>query len=254
MQYPVRRAPGVINHVWFLAAIIAGLAASSVFGQTASQRVVAKMFSRLTANDSIRQQLAYSYDLALTGTFYTKTDSAQVIEEWRVAHDKDSIRARLLTRRSNGKDNVAKSYESPVKINSSKRSENSRDDDPVVAPVWEVLDRIKQDRKAQVLIDGQVAGENGGTNYVIKFLAGGRAGSLWINMKTANLERLEWTYGKSLGVVSSGHNSVIEMSEAGGMVRLPVRLMINERSRALLRRTGSYTEIEIRNFQQEKTP
>jgi hypothetical protein len=30
--------------------------------------------------------------------------------------------------------------------------------------------------------------------------------------------------------------------------------MINERSRALLRRTGSYTEIEIRNFQQGKTP
>jgi hypothetical protein len=238
----------------FMAVIIAGLAASTVFGQTASQRVVAKMFSRLAVNDSIRQQLTYSYDLVLTGNFYTKTDSAQVIEEWHIAHDDDSIRVRLLARRSNGKENVAKSYESPVKINSSKQSENPQDDDPAVMLMWRVLNRIKQDRKAQMLIDGQVVGENGSANYVVKFLADGRTGSLWINVQTANLERLEWAYGKSLGVVSSGHNSVIEMSEAGGTIRFPAKLMINERSRALLRRTGSYTEIEIRNFQQEKTP
>ncbi len=234
--------------------IVIGLVTATVFGQTASQRVVAKMFSRLAANDSLRQQLAYSYDLVLTGTFYTKNDSAQVIEEWRVAHNDDSVRVRLFARRSSGKEDVAKRYEPPVKINSFKRGENSHEDDPVVALAWKVLNRIKHDRKAQVLIDGQVAGENGSANYLIKFLADGRAGSLWINMQTADLERLEWTYGKSLGVVSSGRNSVIEMSEAGGAIRFPAKLMINERSRALLRRTGSYTEIEIRNFQQEKMP
>ena len=237
-----------------MAGIIAGLAASMAFGQTASQRVVAKMLSRLAANDSLRQQLAYSYDLVLTGTFYTKNDSAQVIEEWRIAHDSDSVRVRLLTRRSSGKDDVAKRYEPPMQINSFKRNENQFADDPVVALAWEVLNRIRQDRKAQVLIDGQVAGENGSANYLIKFLAGGRAGSLWINMRTADLERLEWTYGKSLGVVSSGHSSVITMAEIGGAIRFPAKLMINERSRALLRRTGSYTEIEIRNFQQGKRP
>jgi hypothetical protein len=233
---------------------IAGFTATAVIGQTTSQRVVAKMFSRLAANDSIRQQLAYSYDLVLTGTFYTKNDSAQVIEEWRVAHDEDSLRARLLTRRSSGKDDVAKHYEPPIKINSSKRDENAQQDDPVAALAWEVLNRIKQDRKAQVLIDGQVTGENGSANYLVKFLADGRTGSLWINMQTADLGRLEWTYGKSLGVVASGHNSVIVMSEAGGGIRFPAKLTINERTRALLRRTGSYTEIEIRNFQQGKVP
>jgi hypothetical protein len=254
MHDPARHARTAICRAQFIAGIIAGLAATTVFGQTASQRVVAKMFSRLTANDSIRQQLAYSYDLVLTGTFYTKNDSAQVIEEWRIAHDDDSVRTRLLTRRSSGKEEVAKRYEPPVKINSFKPGEKPYEDDPVVALAWGVLNRIKQDRKAQILIDGQVAGKNGSANYLIKFLADGRAGSLWINMQTADLERLEWTYGKSLGVISSGHNSVIEMSEAGGEIRFPAKLKINERSRSLLRRTGSYTEIEIRNFQQEKTP
>lgn len=248
---PSRRASAVISRVRFIVGIIAGLATTTVFGQTTSQRVVAKMFSRLTANDSIRQRLAYSYDLALTGTFYTKNDSAQVIEEWRIAHDDDSIRVRLLTRRSNGKDDVAKRYEPPMKINSSKRSENPREDDPVMTLAWKVLNRIQQDRRAQMLIDGQVVGENGSANYLVKFLADGRTGSLWINMQTADLERLEWAYGKSLGVVSSGHNSVIVMSETGGAIRFPSKLTIDEHSRALLRRTGSYTEIEIRNFQQE---
>lgn len=251
---PVRRAPAVISRARLMVGLMAGLAASTVWGQTASQRVVVKMFSRLASNDSLRQQLAYSYDLVLAGTLYTKNDSAQVIEEWRIAHDGDSVRVRLLTRRSNGKEDVAKHYEPPMKLNSSERGENPQEDDPILAMMWGILNRIKQDRKAQVLIDGQVVGENGSANYLVKFLADGRAGSLRINVKTADLERLEWTYGKSLGVVSSGHNSVIEMSEAGGAIRFPAKLMINERSRALLRRTGSYTEIEIRNFQQEKRP
>jgi hypothetical protein len=250
----IRRASTVINRARFMVGILAVLTASTVFGQTASQRVVAKMFSRLAANDSIRQRLAYSYDLVLTGAFYTKNDSAQVIEEWRVAHDEDSLRVRLLTRRSSGKDDVAKRYEPPMKINSSKRGEDPQEDDPVMALAWKVLNRIRQDRKAQVLIDGQVVGENGSANYLIKFLADGRTGSLWINMQTAVLERLEWAYGKSLGVVSSGHNSVITIAETGSAIRFPAKLTIDEHSRALLRRTGSYTEIEIRNFQQEKTP
>jgi hypothetical protein len=238
----INRAPRVIG-------VIVSLVATTAFGQITSQRVVAKMLSRMAANDSIRQQLAYSYDLALAGMFYTKNDSAQVIEEWRIAHDDDSVRARLLTRRSSGKEDVAKRYEAPIKINSVKRGENSHEDDPVVALAWGVLNRIQQDRKAQVLIDGQVVGKSGNANYLIKFLAGGRIGSLWINMQTADLERLEWAYGKSLGVAASGHNSVIEMSVMSSEIRFPARLKINERARALLRRTGSYTEIEIRNFQ-----
>ncbi|MGH7456373.1 MAG: hypothetical protein ACRENG_33795, partial [bacterium] len=126
---PVRRAPAVISSALYKFGIIAGLTTTTVFSQTASQRVVAKMFSRLAANDSLRQQLAYSYGLVLTGTFYTKNDSAQVIEEWRVTHDDDSVRVRLLARRSSGKEDVAKRYEPPMKINSFKRDENPHEDD-----------------------------------------------------------------------------------------------------------------------------
>jgi hypothetical protein len=237
-----------------MAGIVAGLAASAAFGQTASQRVVDKMFSRLAANDSIRQQLAYSYDLVLAGTFYTKNDSAQVIEEWRIALEDDSVRASLLARRSSGKEDIAKRYTPPIKINSSKRDENPQEEDPIMALMWRALNRIKHDRKAQVLIDGRVVGENGSANYLVKFLADGRTGSLWIDVQTADLKRLEWAYGKSFGVASSGHNSAITMAEVSGELRFPAKLIINERSRALLRRTGSYTEIEIRNFQREETP
>lgn len=233
--------------------IIASLTAAA-FSQTASQRVVAKMFTRLAVNDSLRRQLAYSYDLVLNGTFYAKNDSAQVIEEWRIAQGHDSLRVRLLARRIHGKDKTAKSYEPPVAIKSSRRGANPQEEDPVVALMWGVLNRIKQDREAQILIDGQVVGGNGVPNYLVKFLADGRIGSLWINMQTADLERLEWAYGKSLGVVSSGSNSVIEMAEVSGALRFPARLVFNERARALLRRTGAYTEIEIRNFQSEKKP
>jgi hypothetical protein len=177
-----------------------------------------------------------------------------VIEEWRIAQGHDSLRVRLLARRIHGKDKTAKSYEPPVAIKSSRRGANPQEEDPVVALMWGVLNRIKQDREAQILIDGQVVGGNGVPNYLVKFLADGRIGSLWINMQTADLERLEWAYGKSLGVVSSGSNSVIEMAEVSGALRFPARLVFNERARALLRRTGAYTEIEIRNFQSEKKP
>ncbi len=235
--------------------IIVSLTTAAAFGQTVSQRAVAAMFTRMAANDSIRQQSVYSYDLVLAGTFYTKNDSAQVIEEWRIAHDDDSVRARLLMRRSSGKADLAKRYEPPLKINSCKRGKDPQAEDPAMALTWEVLNRIKHDRKAQVLIDGQVAGENGSNNYLVKFLADGRTGSLWINMQTADLERLEWAHGKSLGVVSSGHHSTITMAAvSSSTIRFPAKLVFNERARALRRRTGTYTEIEIRNFQHEKMP
>jgi hypothetical protein len=249
-----RHAAAAFGGALWRVGIIASLATATAFGQTVSQRVVAKMFAHMAANDSIRQQLAYAYDFVLTGTFYAKNDSAQVIEEWRIAHDKDSVRVRLLARRSTGKKEIAKSYESPIEFKSIKRGEKLQEDDPIMALMWRVLNRIKQDRKAQVLIDGRVVGKNGRANYLVKFLADGRTGSLWINAQTADLKRLEWAYGKSFGVASSGHNSAIEMAAVSGELNFPAKLIINERSRALLRRTGSYTEIEIRNFQRKEMP
>lgn len=245
-------AASISNLLWLLG-VLSGLTAAPVFGQTASEQVFAKMLARLAANDSIRKKSPYSYELQLTGTFLSKSDSAQVIEEWRIAEDQDSIRVRLLSRRSNGKAEIAKKYESPVKIHSAKRA-GPQEHGPVMQMAADVLNWIKKDSKAQMLIDGQTAGRSGGNNYILKFLAKNRTGSLWINTETAALERMEWAYGKSFGVASSGQKSVIEFAPVKGDMIFPARLIFNESSRALFRKAGSYTEIEIRNFQMEAMP
>jgi len=112
---------------------------------------------------------------------------------------------------------------------------------------------FKKDSKAQMIIDGETAGRAGAKNYVLRFLANGRTGSLWINAQTAELERIEWASGKSLGLASSGEKSMIELAPVIEPMVFPTKLIFNERSRTLLRRTGSYTEIETRNFQREDT-
>lgn len=236
----------------WLIGILSGLVAP-VFGQTTTEQVFVKMLARFAANDSILKKSPHAYDLQLTGTFYSKNDSAQVIEEWRVAEDPDSIRARLLSRRTEGKPEIAKKYESPLKIHSAKRA-GPQENGPIMQTAEEMLAWIKKDSKAQMLIDGQTTGPSGGSNYILKFLAKNRTGSLWINTKTAALERMEWAYGKSFGVASSGQKSIIEFAPVKGDVIFPSRLIFNESSRALFRKAGSYTEIEIRNFQMEAMP
>ncbi|MDZ7288562.1 MAG: hypothetical protein ONB44_02340 [candidate division KSB1 bacterium] len=228
------------------------LMTAPAFSQTASQRVFAMMLSRLSENDSLLQKLTFSYQLHLRGTFYHKNDSARVREEWRVVHDKDSIRVQLLSYRSDGKAEIVKKYECPVKIKPAKRTEKRPGEDPIMTIVWELLDRISRDNKAFLLIDGQAMGKDGRSKHIVRFLTSDRSGSLLIDMQTAVLERLEWTFGKSLGVVSSGQTSMIELAPVIEDLRFPSRLIFNERARALLRRSGSYTEIDIRNFQREE--
>jgi hypothetical protein len=230
------------------------LSAIAAFSQTASQRLFALMSARFIKDDSIRQALSYSYDLHLTGAFYHKDDSAQVIEDWQISQTPDSIRARLISRQINGAAELGKQYAPPLRILSVKRGLRRPEDDPVMATLQEVLQRIKKDSKSQVLIDGEAVGRDGAKNYIMRFLAKDRAGSLWINAQTFALERVEWVYGKSLGLSSSDEKSEMVLAPFINAINFPVKLVFNERSRALLRRTGSYTEIEIRNFQPEDKP
>jgi hypothetical protein len=230
------------------------LLALSAFSQTASQRLFALMSAHFAKDDSIRQTLSYSYDLHLTGAFYHKDDSAQVIEDWQISQTPDSIRARLVSRQINGSAELGKQYAPPVKIISVKRDRRRPEDDPVMAALWEVMQRIKKDSKSQVLIDGEAIGRDGVKNYIMRFLAKDRAGSLWINAQTFALERVEWAYGQSIGLSSSGEKSEMVLAPFINAINFPVKFVFNERSRTLLRRTGSYTEIEIRNFQPEDKP
>ena len=239
--------------------ILAVLAASGFFsfpalGQTSSQRLFGRMQARFVAEDSLRRATSFSYDLNLTSTLYLKNDSAQVFEEWRLTQNPDSIRARRLSRRTNGKAELIKKYEAPIKIQSVKRDPRQQIDGPLTAAIWDLLDRIKKDSRSHVMIDGETTGRDGAKNYVIKFLANDRAGSFWVNAQTAGLERVEWAYGKSIGLSSSGEKSTIELAPVFSAVSFPVKLVFNERSRTLLRRTGAYTEIATRNFQREDTP
>jgi len=227
------------------------LLAISAFSQTASQRLFALMSARLAKDDSIRQTFSYSYDIHLTGSFYHKDDSAQVVEDWQISQNQDSIRARLVSRQINGAAELGKQYAPPVKILSVKRDPRRPGDDPVMAAIWDLLQRIKKDSKSQVLIDGEALGRGGVKNYIMRFLANDRAGSLWINAQTFALERVEWAYGKSIGLSSSGEKSEIVLAPFINAINFPVKLVFNERSRTLLRRTGSYTEIETSNFQRE---
>ncbi|MDZ7363081.1 MAG: hypothetical protein ONB46_20515 [candidate division KSB1 bacterium] len=241
--------------VLFVAVVAAvNLLAISAFSQTASQRLFALMSARLAKDDSIRQALSYSYDLHLTGAFYHKDDSAQVIEDWRISQTPDSIRARLVSRQINGAAELGKQYAPPLRILSVKRDPRRPEDDPVMATIQAVLQRIKKDSKSQVLIDGEAVGRGGVKNYIMRFLANDRAGSFWINAQTFALERVEWAYGKSLGLSSSGETSEMVLAPFINAINFPVKLVFNARSRTLLRRTGSYTEIEIRNFQPEDQP
>jgi len=234
--------------------VAAGLVAASAFAQSSSQRLFSLMSARFAADDSLRQTAAFSYELHLTSTFYMKDDSAQVTEDWRIVQTPDSIRAQLVARQTTGKAELAKQYVPPVKIASAQRSKGQAGADPLLAPTREILQRIKKDSKTQVMIDGQTAGRNGAPNYVLRFLANDRSGSLWVNAKTAELERLEWAYGKSLGLSSSAEKSSVEFTPVLSEMIFPVRLIFNARHRALLRRTGSYTEIVTKNFKREETP
>jgi len=237
-----------------LALAAASLFAASTFAQSASQRLFAQMSARFAADDSLRQAATFSYELHLTGMFYLKDDSAQVIEDWRIVQAPDSIRAQLVARQTMGKAEAAKQYVPPVKLISMKRDKGRAAMEPLLAPIGEILQRIKKDKKAQVMIDGQTAGRNGARNYVLRFLANDRAGSFWVNAKTAELERVEWAYGKSVGLSSSTEKSSVDFAPVLNEMIFPTRLIFNARNRALLRRTGLYTEIEIKNFKHEETP
>jgi len=237
-----------------LVLIAAGCIAASVSAQSLSQRLFARMLANFAAADSLRQALSFSYDLHLAGAFYFKDDSAQVTEDWRISQTPDSIRAQLVARRMNGKAEVAKQYVPPVKIASVKRGRSQTADDPLMTAIREILQRIKKDSKSQVMIDGETVGRRGAKNFVLRFLANDRSGSLWIDAATAKLERLEWTYGKSIGLSSSGEKSSIELAPVLNEMFFPIKLVFNGRARTLLRRTGSYTEIEIKNFKREELP
>lgn len=231
------------------------LFAVSATAQTPSQRLFTLTAARFAADDSLRQIAAFSYDLHLASTFYMKEDSAQVREEWRIMQTSDSIRVQLVARQTTGKAEVAKQYVSPVKLASAQRhGGQTTTADPLLAPVRDILFRIKKDAKSQVMIDGQTPGRNGASNYILRFLAHDRTGALWVNTKTAQLERVEWAYGKSLGVSSSAEKSSVEFAPILNEINFPVRLVVNARNRALLRRTGSYTEIETKNFKREEMP
>jgi hypothetical protein len=188
----------------------------------------------------------------MASTFYQKNDSAQIMEEWRIAQDQDSIRVRRLSRQIEGKAEITKKYQPPLDLKPSKRRQDSGRGDPLMAVVWELLSRIRDDSKAYLMIDGKAAGESGNLCYVIKFLANNHIGSLLINSQTADLERIEWAYGKSFGVFSSGEKSVIALASVDETIMFPVKLIFNERSRKLLSRTGTYTEIAITDFHREK--
>jgi hypothetical protein len=231
--------------------VLGCLGAATAFCQSASQFIFAKTVARLAEDDSLRQRLSFSYTLHLTGTLYQKDDSAQVIEAWRIAQDEDSVRVQLLSQRLEGKTELAKKYKPPVEIKPAKRGENPRQEDPLMGVTWELLSWIQQDSKAHLMIDGKTTSTSGNLCYVVKFLANDRIGSLWVNAQTAALEHIEWAHGKSFGVISSGENSVIELAPVAGASSFPVKLIFNERSRKLLRRTGAYTEIEIRDFHRE---
>jgi hypothetical protein len=223
-------------------------------GQTASQRLFQRMLARVAADDSLRAALSFSYDLHLVGKYYFKNDSAQVLEEWHIAQNQDSVRAQRLSRQNSGKAEVVKRYEPPIEIVSSQRRPSPQTGDPLTAVIWELLNRIKKDSKAQVLIDGETSGRDGAKNYILRFLAQDRSGSLWINAQSAALERIEWAYGKSTGFSSSGEKSTIELAPVFEAMMFPVKVVFNERARTLLRKTGTYTEIEIKNFQRENMP
>ncbi len=253
MPQSFRNAAFLCSSIKWLA-LAASLCATSTLAQSSSQRLFAQMAARFAANDSLLQTAAFSYELHLNGTFYFKDDSAQVQEDWRIVQTPDSIRVQLVARQTTGKAELAKQYEPPVKIVSAPRDKSRAAMDVLLAPIGEILQRIKKDKKAQVLIDGQVAGRSGASNFVLRFLAHDRAGSFWINAKTAELERVEWAYGKSLGISSSAEKSSVELGPVLSEVTFPVRLVFNARNRALLRRTGSYTEIETKNFKREEMP
>jgi len=228
--------------------------ATSAFAQSPSQRLFMRMSGNFVANDSLRRTLAYSYDLHLTGMFYLKADSVQIVEDWRIIQTPDSIRVLPISLQTNGKAEMAKQYVPPVRLASVKRGKGWMADDPLMAAIGEVLHRIKKDSKAQVMIDGETAGRDGAKNYVLRFLADDRTGSLWINAATAKLERLEWAYGKSIGLSSSGEKSSVELAPVLNEMFFPSKLVFNGRARTLLRRTGSYTEIAIKNFKREEMP
>lgn len=234
--------------------VAAGLLAVSAFAQSSSQHLFSLVSARFAVDDSLRQTATFSYELHLASTFYLKEDSAQVTEDWRIMQTPDSIRAQLVSRQTTGKAEVAKQYVPPVKIISTKRSKGQAVADPLLTPIRELLQRIKKDAKAQVMIDGQTTGRSGASNYVLRFLANDRTGTLWVSAKTAALEHVEWAYGKSVGVSSSAEKSSVEFAPMLNEITFPVRLVFNARNRALLRRTGSYTEIETKNFKREEMP
>jgi hypothetical protein len=228
--------------------------APPALGQNPSQRLFQRMLARVAADDSLRAAWSFSYDLHLAGKYYLKNDSAQVLEAWHIAQTHDSLRTQRLSRQDRGKADVVKRYEAPIKFVSSRRGPNHQTSDPLTAVIWELLNHIKKDSKAQLLIDGETNGRDGARNYVMRFLAKNRSGSLWINTQSATLERIEWAYGKSMGFSSSGEKSMIELAPVIEATMYPVKIVFNERARTLLRRTGTYTEIETKNFQRENMP
>ncbi len=234
--------------------VLAAASCIAASAQSPSQRLFARMWANFAATDSLRQTISFSYDLHLASTFYLKEDSAQVTEDWRIVQTPDSIRAQLVARQTNGKAEVAKQYTPPVKLASVRRSKSQIADDPLIAAIGEILQHIKKDSKSQMMLDGETAGRNGAKNYVMRFLAKDRSGSLWINARAAKLERLEWAYGKSIGLTSSGEKSAVELAPVLNEMMFPVKLVFNERARTLLRRTGTYTEIETKNFKYEEVP
>lgn len=254
MPLSFQTAVGFRNYLTACILIVIGLMAVSASAQTSSQRLFSLLSARFAADDSLRQMAAFSYDLHLASTFYMKEDSAQITEDWHLRQTPDSIRAVLVSRQTTGKAEVVKQYESPVKIASASRRKDQMPTEPLLTPIREILQRIKKDKKAQVMIDGQTTGSGGASNYVLRFLANDRTGTLWVNTKTANLERVEWAYGKSLGVSSAAENSSVEFAPVLNDMTFPVRFVVNARNRALLRRTGSYTEIETKNFKPEEMP
>jgi hypothetical protein len=222
-----------------------------VVGQTVSEALFARTMAHLVESEKVRQDLSYSYTLYLTGTFYQKDDSAQITESWQISQHQDSIRVKPLSRHIGGNADLAKKYKLPLEMKAAKRSEQRDQDDPVMAVVLDLLSRIQKDSKAHFMIDGKVDGRRGNPCYVLRFLADGRSGSLWVDAQSIYTERIEWVYGKSFVVASSDESSSIELAPATEEAIFPVKLIFNEQSRALLSRSGAYTEVEIRDFQWE---
>lgn len=251
-QLEERSISAVVPILWM--GLIFNLASlQPVASQTVSEALFARTMTRLGESEKIRQDLSYSYTLELTGRFYQKDDSVQITDLWQISQHHDSIRVEPLSRRRvDGNADLAKKYKPPFELKAAKRSEQRDQDDPVMVMTLDLLSRIQKDSKAHFMIDGKAEGRRGNPCYVLRFLADGRSGSLWVDTQTTHIERIEWAYGKSFVLTSSDESSSIELAPVTKDIMFPARLIFDERSRALLSWTGTYTEVEIRNFQREE--